>query len=156
VANVTGKRGLVIMSHHQPHSGFERDYKKPGQQLWELGIRRSVLWFWGHEHRLAGYDLYGEGNLKCYGGCVGHGGMPVNRGAPTHTPLPIFYDDRLAGNGYGFNGHVNLSFDGPKLTAVYIDLTGNQLLREEWAVDGNGAVHLISKQKLISDLDFHA
>lgn len=156
VANVIGKRGLVIMSHHQPHSGFEGDYKKPGQQLWELGIRRSVLWFWGHEHRLAGYDLYGEGNLKCHGRCVGHGGMPVSRGAPTHTPLPIFYDDRLAANGYGFNGHVNLSFDGPKLTAVYIDLTGNQLLREEWAVDGNGAVHPVSKQKLISDPDFHA
>jgi|SRR5215470_6487638 len=156
VTAAADKRGLVIMSHHQPHSGFEGNYSRPAKELWDAGIRRSVLWFWGHEHRLAGYDLYGESDLKCYGRCVGHGGMPVSRGAPTHIPLPIFYDDRLAANRYGVNGHVNLSFSGPTLTAVYVDLNGNQLLQEQWAVDGDGVVRLVSKQKLTSDADFHA
>jgi calcineurin-like phosphoesterase family protein len=156
VAPTADKRGLVVMSHHQPYSGFEGDYPKPAQQLWEAGIQRPVLWFWGHEHRLAGYDLYGHNDLKCFGRCIGHGGMPVDRGKPAHDPNPIFHDDRLAANGYGVNGHVNLSFDGPKLTAVYVDLNGHQLLQEEWSVDRNGAVQLVSKKRLINDPDFHA
>ncbi len=149
------KRGLILMSHHQPYSGFEGDYSKPAQQLWDAGIQRPVLWFWGHEHRLAGYDLYGHNDLKCFGRCVGHGGMPVSRGNSTHPPTPVFYDNRLAANGYGVNGHVNLSFDGPKMTAMYVDLKGQQLLQEEWLVDSNGAVQLGSKKRLINDPDFH-
>ena len=156
VAPAGDKRGLVIMSHHQPYSGFEVDYTKPAQELWEAGVRRPILWFWGHEHRLAGYDLYGKNDLKCFGRCVGHGGMPVSRGMPSHDPQPVFYDDRLALNGYGVNGHVNLSFHGAKLTAVYVDLQGLQLLQEEWAVDEDGAVQLDSKKRLITDPDFHA
>jgi hypothetical protein len=156
VVPATDKRGLVIMSHHQPYSGFEGDYPKPAKQLWDAGIRHPVLWFWGHEHRLAGYDLYGQNDLKSFGRCVGHGGMPVSRGDPTHDPRPIFYDNRLAANGYGVNGHVNLSFDGPKLIAVYVDLNGHQLLQEEWSADGNGAVQLVSKKRLINDPGFHA
>jgi len=156
VAPAADKRGLIIMSHHQPYSGFEGDYPRPAKELWDAGIERPVLWFWGHEHRLAGYDLYGKNDLKCFGRCVGHGGMPVSRGGPVHNPLPVFYDNRLAANGYGMNGHVNLSFDGPKLTTVYVDLTRHQLLEEEWSADGDGAVQLVSKKKLISDPHFHA
>jgi hypothetical protein len=149
-------RGLILMSHHQSHSGFEGDYPKPAKQLWEAGVQRPVLWFWGHEHRLAGYDLYGQNDLKCFGRCVGHGGMPIQRKDPTHAPTPVFYDNRLAPNGYGVNGHVNLSFDGPKVTALYVDLKGQKLLQEEWSVDANGAVQLVSKKRLIDDPDFHA
>jgi hypothetical protein len=68
----------------------------------------------------------------------------------------VFYDNRLAKNSYGVNGFVNLTFTGPTLTAQYDDLDGTSVLREEWAVDGSGAVQLLSKQKLISDPDFHA
>jgi len=81
--------------------------------------------------------------------------MPIERKDPQHDPKPIFYDNRVAPNGYGVNGHVNLSFDGPKMTAVYVDLNGLQLLQEEWVVDGNGAVQLMSKKRLITDPDFH-
>jgi hypothetical protein len=149
------KRGLIIMSHHQPYSGFEKEYHKPARQLWDCGIRRSVLWFWGHEHRLAGYGLYGTNDLKSFGRCVGHGGMPVSRGDPVHDPLPIFYDNRASATGYGVNGHVNLSFSGPKLMTTYIDLNGKQLFQEEWSVAQDGAVQLVSKKKLIYDPDFH-
>jgi len=47
-------------------------------------------------------------------------------------------------------------FDGPKLKTIYVDLSGHELLQEEWSVDGNGAVGLTSKQKLINDPEFHA
>jgi Calcineurin-like phosphoesterase len=149
-------RGLIIVSHHQNYSAFQNSYEKPARQLWDAGIRRPVLWFWGHEHRLAGYDLYGTCDLKCYGRCIGHGGMPVDRGGPTHAPVPSFYDDRLAKNAYGVNGFVNLTFSGPTLTAEYDDLDGTAALREEWLVNGSGSVQLVSKRKLISDPDFHA
>jgi hypothetical protein len=150
------QRGLIIISHHQNYSGFQDEYKKPAQQLWDAGIRRSVLWFWGHEHRLAGYDLYGTCALKSMGRCIGHGGMPVDRGNPSHAPTPVFYDNRIAKNTYGVNGNVNLTFSGPSLSAEYQDLDGTKALRENWRIDGSGAVGLVSRQKLISDPDFHA
>jgi hypothetical protein len=150
------QRGLIILSHHQNYSAFQNDYKKPAQQLWKAGIQRPVLWLWGHEHRLAGYDLYGTTDLKSFGRCIGHGGMPVDRGDPDHAPIPVFYDNRVAKNSYGVNGFTNLTFTGPTLLAEYADLDGTKVLREEWAVDRDGAVRLVSKQKLIGDADFHA
>jgi Calcineurin-like phosphoesterase len=150
------QRGLIILSHHQNYSAFQNDYKKPAQQLWKAGIQRPVLWFWGHEHRLAGYDLYGTTDLKSFGRCIGHGGMPVDRGDPEHGPTPVFYDNRLAKNSFGVNGFMNLTFTGPTLLAEYADLDGTKVLREEWTVDGGGAVRLLSKEKLIDDADFHA
>ena len=148
------QRGLIVISHHQDYSAFQNQYKKPAQQMWDAGIRRSVLWFWGHEHRLAGYDLYGTGDLKSFGRCIGHGGMPVDRGDPAHEPIPIFYDNRLSKNTFGVNGFVNLTFAGPTLAAEYNDLDGTTVLREEWTVDGSGAVRSLSRQKVTNDPGF--
>ena len=152
------QRGLIIISHHQNYSAFPKEdqYKKPAQQLWDAGIQRPVLWFWGHEHRLAGYDLYGTDDLKSYGRCIGHGGMPVDRGDPQQKPTPVFYDDRLAKNTYGVNGFVNLTFKGVNLSATYQDLDGTSVLQEEWTVNGSGAVQFLSRQKKINNPDFHA
>jgi len=148
------QRGLILLSHHQNYSGFQDQYAKPAQQLWDAGVQRQVLWFWGHEHRLAGYDLNGTGNLKSYGRCVGHGGMPVDLGSPTREPHPSLYDNRRGAHGYGVNGHVNLAFDGPTLKASYVDLEGNELLEEEWrAVGGN--VELAGQRTICRDPDFH-
>jgi hypothetical protein len=148
-------RGLVIFSHQQYFSGFEDQFVKPAQQLWNAGVQRPVLWFWGHEHRLAGYELFGAEQLKAYGRCVGHGGMPLSLGAPQKNPAPIFYDSRKGPHGYGVNGHVNLSFEGPNLTATYVDLDGTEILREQWAVDASGSIQPGPRGKLISDPDFH-
>jgi hypothetical protein len=149
-------RGLILMSHHQYYSGFEDQFPKPARQLWNAGITRPVLWFWGHEHRLAGYDLYGGDRLQAFGRCVGHGGMPLSLGVPDRKPCPRFYDNRKGAHGYGVNGHVNLAFTGPNLTATYVDLDGTEILRETWSVDASGTVQLVSQMKLISDPDFHA
>jgi hypothetical protein len=110
----------------------------------------------GHEHRLAGYDLYGTSDLKSFGRCIGHGGMPVDRGAPQHKPTPSFYDNRLAANSFGVNGFVNLIFAGPALSVDYVDLDGTRVLHEEWISDRSGMVQFVSSQKLVNDPDFHA
>jgi hypothetical protein len=150
------KRGIVLLSHHQNYSAFQGSYDKPARQLWEAGLRRSVLWFWGHEHRLAGYDLYGTGDLKSFGRCVGHGGMPVDRGTPTHPPTPLFFDNRLAPNGFGMNGFLNLTFNGPTLEISYCDLDGSAVLHEKWLADATGVVRLDSIRTLINSPDFHS
>jgi hypothetical protein len=147
-------RGLIILSHHQYYSGFEDQFPKPAQQMWDAGIRGPVLWFWGHEHRFAGYELYGSDQLQAFGRCVGHGGMPLSLGVPTKKPTPMFYDQRK-GAGYGVNGHVNLEFAGPNLTATYVDLDGNKTVRETWSTDASGLIKLASQEKLTSDPDFH-
>jgi hypothetical protein len=147
-------RGLILLSHHQNYSGFQDQYAKPARQLWDAGVRRNVLWFWGHEHRLAGYELNGTGDLKSYGRCVGHGGMPVDLGPPVRGPRPSFYDDRRGANGFGVNGHVNLTFAGSRVTALYVDLDGKELLAETWETSG-GEVRLASQEKRIGDPAFH-
>ena len=158
-------RGIIIMSHHQYYSGFEDKFPKPARQLWEAGIQRPILWFWGHEHRLAGYDLGGSEKLQAFGRCVGHGGMPLEPEAPTKNPRPKFYDQRQGlkqpgdqrqgAVGYGVNGHVNLKFQGSNLTAVYVDLDGTEILSESWRADGRGAVQFVSGERHISDPNFH-
>ena len=83
------KRGLVLLSHHGPHSGFESWFQIPSRQLAKL-IHRPVIWYWGHEHRLAIYDKYRvAGGIETYGRCIGHGGMPVERGLARHSGLPM-------------------------------------------------------------------
>jgi hypothetical protein len=148
------QRGLILLSHHQNYSGFEVSYRKPAEQLWKAGIRRPVLWLWGHEHRLAGYDLRGTGELKSYGRCIGHGGMPVERRRPKYEPAPVFYDFRGATNGFGVNGFVNLTFQGRRLAVSYVDMDGIEVLREKFIAAGDGAVRLESREKLIDNLDF--
>ena len=157
VLTTQDNRGIVIMSHHQYYSSFEVEYHKPAQQLWDAGIRRPVLWFWGHEHRVAGYDLQGSEHLQAFGRCVGHGGMPLSIGEPCDgKPKPRFYDTRTGAHGFGVNGHVNLAFSGRNLEATYLDLDGTKILQEQWTVDGTGVVQLVSIKKLISDPGFHA
>jgi len=66
---------------------------------------------------------------------------------------PVFYDRRQSPNGFGFNGSVNLTFQGPRLTANYIDLLGEELLREEWTADVSG-IKLQSIEKRTKDTNF--
>ena len=148
-------RGIILLSHQQYYSGFEGNFTKPARQLWEAGIKGPVLWFWGHEHRFAGYDLFGRDHLKAYGRCVGHGGMPLSLNPPKKKPQPKFYDVRKGAQGFGVNGHVNLHFMGPHLHATYVDLKGTELVKERWCVDTTGKIHLDSYEKVIQDPDFH-
>ena len=51
------KRGLVLLTHHGCYSAFSDWYQIPAKQLAGV-IHRPVIWFWGHEHKLAIYDRY--------------------------------------------------------------------------------------------------
>ena len=131
------KRGLILLTHHQYYSDFEGQFETPARQL-ARSIDRPVIWYWGHEHRLAVYGLYGRTKLKAWGRCVGHGGMANERKPPARRKCGlVLYDDRpypplpmLT-----YNGLLNLRFKGPTLHVDYRDVENTQLLTESWRVD---------------------
>ena len=143
------KRGIIFMSHHQYMSGFEeeKDYSGVGQQLASIvGEKRKVLWFWGHENRLA---LYGQHKsplgVTAYGRCIGHGGMPIELDKMIVDPVRavnsnlIGYDARIRNtidhdNTVGLNGYALLRLEREKLTIEYYDWN-KQLLEESWSAD---------------------
>ena len=135
-------RGIILLSHHQYYSKYDRCYPKPALQLSQF-ITRPVLWFWGHEHRLVIYEEFGISNgLKAYGRCIGHGGMPIEYPLPRPQleDCPIeFMDDRLYFNDenlrLGLNGFARLTLRGKALGVEYVDLLGDVVFREDWEVD---------------------
>ena len=134
------KRGLMLLTHHGCYSAFSDWYQVPAKQLARV-IHRPVIWFWGHEHKLAIYDRHSvPGGIEAYGRCIGHGGMPVERGKQPDLDCPwLAWDDRRYDNGedidVGFNGHVNLSLDGPGIHIEYPDLNCAVLFTEDWRVN---------------------
>jgi Calcineurin-like phosphoesterase len=155
------RRGLIVLSHHGSFSSFSDWYRIPAQQLAQI-IHRPVLWFWGHEHRFAIYDQFAvDGGISTYGRCVGHGGMPVERGAPDIDDCRwLAWDNRRYDNGepinVGFNGHANLILDGPVMRAEYQDLNGALLFTEEWRVDlATGLLEGPRLQKMLQDDAVH-
>lgn len=143
-------KGLVILTHHPPFSHFEASYPKAAQQLRSL-INRPVLWFWGHEHRVAVYGLYSyRRGIEAYGRCVGHGGMPVEFSSEVvdaHCPL-LFTDQRTYPNDtqppVGYNGYANLRFRGNSLGIEYLDLRAQCVFAERWEVDAEGLLHQVA------------
>ena len=78
-ADPNDKQGVIIISHHQVYSAFSEEYSNPLETLIPFfGSNKNVLWFCGHEHRMA---VYGANPLKLQSNvflrCIGHGGMPV-------------------------------------------------------------------------------
>jgi hypothetical protein len=71
-------RKVIIFSHHQPFSWFEKGYRKVTDKLQGLLDNKKIFaWYWGHEHRCVLYDAHPEYGL--YGRCVGHSGYPYFR-----------------------------------------------------------------------------
>ena len=156
------KRGLILLSHHGPHSAFEGWYQIPARQLAKL-IHRPVIWIWGHEHRLAIYEKYSvKDGIEAYGRCVGHGGMPVGRGAaPDILDCRwLAWDNRRYPNDeevdVGYNGYANFSFNGPSLHIAYYDLNRALVLTEDWHVDiESGALEGPGLKKVLDDPSLH-
>lgn len=164
-------RGIIFLSHHQPFSAFEDEYLNPARQLSEIIGSRTVLWFWGHEHRMA---LYGENALnngtKVFGRCMGNGGMPVEiekNPKPDNPRNLVIYDSRerkrIDGKyPVGYNGYAILRFAGAKLSVSYYDDNDNNLtqerkiLEETWTIE-NGTLtgsdiidHTLSLEKKLT------
>ena len=134
-------RGIILLSHHQYFSRFDNWYPTAARQLAEF-LKRPVIWFWGHEHRMAAYSQYGvQGGVQAFGRCVGHGGMPVElpTGEPLHPECPLeFIDNRPYTNDenlpLGMNGFVRIVLKGPTLDAEYVDLHGDVAFSESWQI----------------------
>src|SRR6266404_439688 len=152
-----GKRGVILLTHHQYYSAFEDQYTLPARQIARF-ISRPVLWFWGHEHRLAIYGKFGmKGSVQAYGRCIGNGGFPVACGQPVINRQPplVLYDDRLYkvvdGMELGFNGFVKLTFAENRMSIDYRDVENRKLMEEEWEVH-EGVLQGKSIQRTNSDL----
>jgi hypothetical protein len=135
-------RGIVILTHHPYFSRFDYCYPKPARQLAQF-LPGPVLWFWGHEHRMAIYKEFDRpGGLRTFGRCIGHGGMPVDLppAKAVHPEYDVEYtDERLYPNDenltIGFNGFARLSFEGALLTVQYVDLHGTVVFSETWTAE---------------------
>ena len=161
VGDPKDKRGLVVLTHHQFISAFEKEteYQKPADQLAALfGERKQVLWLWGHEHKLAFYQPLQTGNLTVYGRCIGHGGTPVELTSKAFRKDPkkkgfnalVAVDEReriaIGDTKLGHNGYVKLTLNKAVLEVASYDET-DCLLTETWTVEnqtGNlqGKVHV--------------
>eukprot|EP00434_Breviolum_minutum_P008705 symbB.v1.2.007673.t1/scaffold475.1/size199048/14 len=146
--NVSDTRGIVIMSHHQPYSDFERAYLGTALQLQKiLPKNRTVLWLFGHEHRFALYDkLRLNDTWNCTGSVshfvsdfyfyprmVGYGGYRDSPKAPKSKDRPwklkawdqrvyqeIPNDDDKNLQALGYNGYFKIVVSGARLTITYI------------------------------------
>lgn len=142
------RKATIILSHHQYFTAFPDEvFPKPAAQLHEFFDGQEVIWLWGHEHRLAIYDLFSpDDSIRCYGRCMGHGGMPVETAKPHLNRAPLTYFDARTnydiGNGIcaGWNGFVNLTMDGPRITLEYRDLTNKRLFHETFLAGSKGAL----------------
>src|SRR5713101_3603337 len=138
------QQGLILLSHHQYYSGFDDWYATPAEQLQPLIKDRTVLWYWGHEHRMALYDQFKKGKgINAFGRCIGHGGMPVSLSDPDIKECDcILYDNRAYPNNeniqVGYNGYINLRFKGAELCVDYFDVHNTLLLTEQWKTDPAG------------------
>ena len=143
-------KATLLLSHHQYYSAFpDETFPRPGAQLAEFFHGQDILWLWGHEHRLAVYDLYSpDGNIRCFGRCIGHGGMPVEVTKPIHDDVPLRFHDARAdypigdGDTAGWNGFANLTLSGPNLTIDYLDINNTRLYTESFTANPTGSVQL--------------
>jgi len=132
--DMTDKRGLLFFTHHQLVSAWDKApyINFPSQLASLLPENRTVLYMWGHEHRLSFYEkqtirpgLLSDKTFTFYGRCVGNSGFPT-----LVTELPrrasdtslLWYDDRLYQSPpgifsplpVGFNGFVSMKLVKPK------------------------------------------
>ena len=142
----------LLLSHHQYFSAFPDEvYPRSAEQLREFFHGQDLLWLWGHEHRLAIYDLFSpDGNLRCFGRCIGHGGMPVDITPPEGNRAPLVFDDPRhdypigMGDTAGWNGFVNLTLQGPRLTLDFRDLNGRRMYREAFLSKPGGGIEQVA------------
>jgi hypothetical protein len=87
--------------------------------------------------------------------------MPVERGAEPDLECPwLAWDNRRYHNGekvdVGYNGHANLSLDGPSLRVEYRDLHCTLLFTEDWRVElSSGSLEGPQLKKILPDPGLH-
>jgi hypothetical protein len=133
-------RGLIILTHHQYISAFDKGFPSTAEQLKKIiGKNRKILWFWGHEHRFAMYGKYSSTKgITAYGRCIGHGGMPtslVKENKKLKERNLVLYDNRIRKPmgkiNVGHNGYSILSLNNENLRVDYYD-EKKLLVTENW------------------------
>lgn len=146
IAANAGDRRLVLFSHHQPYSLFERQGQKLVKQIGRLLDARCIhAWYWGHEHRCVVYEPHPQWGVL--GRCVGHSGFPYFRdkfaiplsvpgwqkvSAKNLVPGALVLDGpnryvESKSHKYGPNGYVVLEFDDRDMHELYLNPDGTQL-----------------------------
>jgi hypothetical protein len=134
IGNPEDTRGIIFMTHHQVESAFEQPYLATPTQIAALmPPGRTVVWLWGHEHRLAFYEKFSLPNstvpLNIYGRCIGNSGFPSSIGGipPRAKESGLMaYDDRVYDieSGFfttqvGYNGFIRLTLQQNTAEIVY-------------------------------------
>ena len=83
-AKAAGQK-LMLLSHHQLFTVYERDNDKLIGTLQSIGSPEIDAWFWGHEHRCMTFKPHL--NVQ-YASCIGHGGVPVYMWHGEDDPYP--------------------------------------------------------------------
>ncbi len=88
--------------------------------------------------------------------------MPVERGAAPDIEdgRLLAWDNRRYSSDedvdVGYNGHANLSFNGPALHIAYFDLKQSLVLTEDWHIDiETGALEGPDLKKVLDDPSLH-
>jgi Calcineurin-like phosphoesterase len=148
IAGSIQDQGIIILSHHQVLSVYDSCFTKQADQIFSI-LKRPVLWFWGHEHRLMIYDAYTDPNGRwptVTGRCIGHAGMPIDLPGKQKSGsmgTAEYVDKRLYKNDerlhVGMNGFVRLKMTGDALKVEYVDIH-DMLVFEETFKSVQGAV----------------
>jgi hypothetical protein len=137
------KRGIVLVTHHMPYSDWDKEYLGTAKQLNSMLKGRSVVWFFGHEHRLAFYTKLRlqeaaskknpawESDFDLFPRMVGNGGFPDTMPPPsqhdgarllmwdnrTYQTIP---QDPFPAASISFNGFFKIEVDGDAMDVSYI------------------------------------
>lgn len=77
---------VVLFTHHQPFSAFEKQGPKLVDKLLPLLTSKRILaWYWGHEHRAVLYEKKEAWGM--YGRLIGHSGYPYFRDKVTEREI---------------------------------------------------------------------
>lgn len=154
ISKADGRR-IILFSHHQPFSWFEKSYSRITEKLGSILTDQKIFaWYWGHEHRCILYDKHPVYGL--YGRCVGHSGYPYFRDKFIGFKSEMINNAKASGSSwkflpkkdncpsatildgpnpyiggyedkYGANGYMTLVLTESELTEVVNDASGEVL-----------------------------
>lgn len=110
----SGDRKVILFTHHQPISLYEKQGLALQSRLAPLlASRRIVAWYWGHEHRCVIYETHPKWGFN--GRCIGHSGFPYFRKELASYPLTLRNADGTVWRQLGATGGVpgGCILDGP-------------------------------------------
>ncbi|MGA2535953.1 MAG: metallophosphoesterase [Terracidiphilus sp.] len=130
------QKKVMLLSHHQPFSAWEKDSPNLVQALEPILKRERHpvnAWFWGHEHRWAVYEP--TMGIE-YPALVGHGGVPVYYHNKPPDPVKAKVrakDDRFFryfGEKFSYMGFGVLDLEGAQGSVNYYDENGEPMLAD--------------------------